>query len=242
MTDKHYAVDETLGGLMREYEVSTTTDVKVGDYIRVKEDGADVTSGAFYKVETVNSEGSSLRIRDDAGDNHRWDIPHVGYDLFEKTDVVVYEGKRYKLVDRKAEKGELVIHFHEGESDGVVTEVLGVTFYDVKVSYIDEEDDEVVGINHGAYLVLVPEKERFSDEDSSRFLTESYESAQHSIEYSLAHLALKVVELERTVSEQQRKLSEAQTLIDGLYADLREVETTTDEHAETLAKVGRALN
>ena len=134
-------------------------------------------------------------------------------------EVIVYNGRKYKLTNRTAKVGDLITYVFEGhntkEIDGVVSLVVRSDADNVEITpYFDNNDNEVTGINHLSYRVLEPvEDEGESDELSS------------------PDLADLVIRLSQTVARQQSE-------IDTLKADLQSfAETAT----EADYKAGQAL-
>lgn len=113
--------------------------------------------------------------------------------------------REYVEVDRKAEVGEKVVHVNKDrdESDGIVTEVtsVGLGVVDV-VEYASPIGENVVGISHGHYRVLVP-VEAEADEPQPADLIDV-----------VSNLATRVADLERTIKRQKDE-------IDTLHKDNR---------------------
>src|SRR5699024_12698018 len=81
---------------------------------------------------------------------------------------VIYDGERYKLVDREAKKGDLITYVHDGKYtkiyDGVVSEVISFEEEVANIpEYTDMDGDDVCGIYRESYRVLEPIE---SDEES----------------------------------------------------------------------------
>ena len=110
-------------------------------------------------------------------------------------EVIVYNGKKYKLVNRVAKAGDLVIYAFEGHNtktfDGVVSivEESGASSVDI-TPYYNNDDEEVIGICHGSYRVLKP-----MELDTPEDLPEPKSNTE-----IIANLARRVYELENRLN------------------------------------------
>lgn len=147
------------------------------------------------------------------------------------TDIAHINGRRFRIVDRKAEVGERAIYYFEGKSDGIIFDVLasGATMIDVE--YEDELGESVCGIDHGAYRVLVPvESETSTDKPKST-------------DDIIANLVKRVAEMERELVEYRAlglrdHLLIGNTTIDNEITGIkRDIETWAQEVEELKFKV-----
>ena len=148
MTNVHLIKDESLGGLKREYvEVDRKADV--GDYVICT---GICVQGRFYKEGDVGKflyycdDYPSIKVKfDDDLIGLREDGEcYVGNDKYrtlDPTDIVYVEGVRYKLVDRRAEVGEMVILTNPAEDYTEYNDInVGNIYEIVSIDYEDEED------------------------------------------------------------------------------------------------------
>ncbi|WFP01646.1 hypothetical protein [Bacillus subtilis] len=197
----HVLADETLGGIKREY-VEVDRKAKVDEKIVIVD--ADVreekpySDGDIFDIE--NSGSSCVRTTCD-----RY-LLNEEYHVLEPTDIVHIDGQRYEMIDRKAEVGEKVIHVDKDreESDGIVTEVtsVGITSVDV-VEYVSPIGENVVGISHSHYRVLVPVESAEADEPQPVDAV-----------FAIGNVAQEVAKLKRTVERLENE-------IDTLHKDNR---------------------
>ncbi|MGI1816246.1 hypothetical protein OEJ84_17185 [Bacillus subtilis] len=214
----HVLADETLGGIKREY-VEVDRKAKVDEKIVIVD--ADVreekpySDGDIFDIE--NSGSSCVRTTCD-----RY-LLNEEYHVLEPTDIVHIDGQRYEMIDRKAEVGEKVIHVDKDreESDGIVTEVtsVGITSVDV-VEYVSPIGENVVGISHSHYRVLVPVE---ADEPQPADLIDV-----------VANLAKEVAELKRENNERDDAIKK---ILSGMYDKTKRLENEID----TLHKDNRTL-
>ncbi|MED4828166.1 hypothetical protein [Bacillus atrophaeus] len=216
MTKSHVLADETLGGIRREY-VEVDRKAEVGEKIVIVDRNSRIESyenGAIFTVERVykplegdveSDEAKSIRNGDGL-------IFRREYHVLEPTDIVHIDGGRYVLTDRKAEVGEKVVHVNKDrdESDGIVTEVtsVGLGAVDV-VEYVSPIGENVVGISHGHYRVLVP-VEAEADEPQPADLIDV-----------VSNLAEEVSKLKRKVSGLLTTIERHEDEIDTLHKDNR---------------------
>src|SRR5690625_6112857 len=104
---------------------------------------------------------------------------------------VIYDGERYKLVDREAKKGDLITYVHDGKYtriyDGVVSEVISFEEEVANIpEYTDMDGNDVYGIYRESYRVLEP-----------------IESGEETPDLDLiANLARRVLELEERLDSE----------------------------------------
>lgn len=215
----HVIADETLGGTLREY-VETNRKAEVGEkvYVEVQVPGAT----GVRTVERVLDDGHVFY-----GEYGRY---YGGYRTLEPTDIVHIEGKRYKLVDRKAEVGEQILvakkkrHNMRDMTVGKAYEVISGPFEGGDEDYvevIDDEGDQASAID-GSYYVLDPIE------------SEKEVTSPQSTDDIIANLIKRVAELERenkamlVVYERDQKWTHAR--INGVKDD---IETWAQEHEKT---------
>ncbi|WP_439931132.1 hypothetical protein ACSTTP_07070 [Bacillus velezensis] len=203
----HVLADETLGGIKREY-VEVDRKAEVGEKIVIveKDDLEEgYENGDVFTVDR-HRPGKSHVESDEArcGGNIDGFILREEYHVLEPTDIVHIDGRRYEMIDRKAELGEKVMYVDEsGESYGIVTEVLAVGAGVVDVAEYEEPSGAViVGFSHDRYRVLVP-IEAAEDEPTPADPIDV-----------IASLAQEVASLKRTVDRHRDE-------IDTLYKDKR---------------------
>lgn len=140
----HVLADETLGGTLREY-------VEVNRRAEVGESVYTIISEEFRKVTRVEGVGAYL---DDGGL-----IFHENYRVLEPTDIVLIDGNKYRLVDRKAEVGERILVKMDAEADehnlGKVYEVIELDWEFVNTSGF-YDDYSTLNLLQEEYYVLDP--------------------------------------------------------------------------------------
>jgi hypothetical protein len=156
----------------------------------------------------------------------------------EPTDIVHIDGKRYRMVDRKAEVGEkvLVVKGHGWYSDKVGeiftvidSEYYGFNFTQTHVDY--EPSRECLSfVQRGHYRVLEPVTDDIVTVDESQ--------ASPEVIDLLANLARRVTSLERTV----RTLGTAYRIretsrLDSIETQLRDTQGNVERLAQELAEV-----
>ncbi|MCC8352524.1 hypothetical protein [Bacillus sp. AF23] len=193
----HVLADETLGGIKREY-VEVDRKAEVGEKIVIvarNSRSESYENGEIFTVEHVWKPLEGDIESDEAKSITNGDglIFRSEYRVLEPTDIVHIDGpdgtRRCELADRKAEVGEKVVHVDKDrdESDGIVTEVtaVGISAVDV-VEYVSPIGENVVGISHGHYRVLVPVESAEADEPQPADLIDV-----------VSNLATRVADLER---------------------------------------------
>lgn len=140
-------------GLQREYR-EVKREARVGDLIAFDGNAIGITAQKAYVVTGGDLDGAEFY--DDDGDR-RWEahIP-VGSCVLEPTNIVRINGERFRVVERKANVGELVV---------IVGNTTGHCFPLGSKTYIQEqgrsgrvrgEDDRNGWLEHDNYRVLVP--------------------------------------------------------------------------------------
>lgn len=114
MANTHLIADESIGGIQREYiEVERKADV--GDYVFVRKMDGDVANKiAKVQDNDYDDDGSCETLQLETFVNGEdlliYGVPEDDdFSTLEPTDIVVVDGNRYRMVDRKAEVGEKVI-------------------------------------------------------------------------------------------------------------------------------------
>src|SRR5690625_216052 len=143
---------------------------------------------------------------------------------------VIYDGERYKLVDREAKKGDLITYVHDGKYtkiyDGVVSEVISFEEEVANIpEYTDMDGDDVCGIYREFYRVLEP-----------------IESGEESPDLDLiANLARRVHELEKRLDSAEKDVqSFAETAAEADYkagqalTSVRSLSEASDRTAEAV--------
>ncbi|MCY8856444.1 hypothetical protein [Bacillus atrophaeus] len=149
----HVLAEETLGGIKCEY-VEVDRKAKVSEKIVIVD--ADVQNeesydnGDIFKVEKKYGLSETARTK-----CNRF-ILDTEYRVLEPTDIVHINGQRYKMVDRKAEVGEKVIHMYESKSDGIARKTIKVDATSVEVDPFVHNGGVRSVFAHGYYRVLVP--------------------------------------------------------------------------------------
>lgn len=178
MTKVHVLADESLGGIQREY-VEVDRPAEVGDYV--------TRDGIIREVEKRSDVWDSVEFEpyldDDGEDTFGWIDDY--YKTLEPTDIIHVDGKRYRMVERKAKVGEKVL------INGHVCEKANGIFIVDKVG----QDGHIYYGQYGrkpyGYKVLIP-LESTNDPDSIIDL--------------IANLARRVTSLERQLADTQRNL------------------------------------
>ncbi|AOC55307.1 hypothetical protein [Bacillus pumilus] len=223
----HVLKDEKLG-VDREY-VAVNRNAEVGEKIYTLVDGGGYfVEGEYGDVHDVGSDDVRAKFESNY-DNERWFINHEKYHVLEPTDIVLIDGERYRLEDRKAEVGERVIHVNKesGETNGIVTEATMVGVSEIEVrAYEDFDGDIIEGLSHGYYYVLTPVQDD----------TEPKESDVITV---LANLGAEVAELKRKNEQFEQALGwnemgpgHIPNLRNGL-SELKSVVSVLEEKYET---------
>lgn len=163
MAEKFYIADESLGGIEREY-VESGRKAEVGDYI-INNKGT-VFEGYYRVTGYDNTYTPSYTVgHDDSLDEYTFAVSVELSITLIPTGNVRIDGERiFRMVDRKAEVGEKVIHLFEGKAEDDTVFVVSsvndeeIRFPDLKYEHVDEDGDGgyVTGIDHGSYRVLEP--------------------------------------------------------------------------------------
>lgn len=218
MSKIHVFPDENLGGVLREY-VEVDRKAEVGDYVLFKH------SGEHYKLKS-----------DDVYVANR-DIDRGVIDVLEPTDIVHVDGQRYRLIERKAEVGEKVIVVEANGSlvyknIGEVVEIIKTDGSSFAGMIRPHDFGEKGAIYHFQYLVLEPVEPA---EESDDVLTVDETEASKSVLDLLANLARRVTELERKLGEYSRKVDGMEADIQNINIDLGVVEGNVERALDDIA-------
>lgn len=239
MTKVHIIADEKLGGVQREF-IEVDRPAKVGDRIICTQE--DPLGEGGYEVCDIfvvtNANGGYAGFRDKNGTQR-----FGKFRTLEPTDIVVINGERFRMVDRKAKEGEKIIvvdwdddsHIYDDVSIG---ETLTVNYLAPAGSIWDVMDREIAAIiTKNEYRVLEPV--------ASDDLVIAEEGDDKSVIELLANLARRVTSLEQQLRDMQRNVetfaeqTEANTK-DIAYLDER-TRSTNDGPAFTLTQIIEAL-
>lgn len=229
----HVIKDEKLGGVLREY-VEVERGARVGDFIVTKFGESDhyFTENNAYEVVGAFSDGE-IDVIDNEGNEHGLSPEY--YTVIAPTDVIHYEGKRYKMVERKAEVGKRVIvlvgnGWYRKNVGGVFTVIDGYEYgFNNAFTYVEYpdnvKDDQLHFISNDNYRVLEP-----IAEETPVIVDESQASPQ--VVEMLANLAQRIVALESQLADHIESLEQHALRITEL-----EARNDTDELAQRLAKL-----
>lgn len=229
MAKTHLIADESLGGVMREY-IEVDRKAVVGDFVYL------CLNGEIRKV----IERGSIGIFYEVG---RSGVLDHEYKTLEPTDNVHIDGQRFRLVDRKAVDGEMVIVVDK--HGGYVGDYEnGDVFVVIKTfeSAVDIRDNvgELDGLYHCEYHVLEPV--------SADLITVDTSQASPEVVELLANLARRVTSLEQQLRDTQGNVErQAQELETKTNAVDEKVEmviddiVTLDERTQFAVNGGRFL-
>ncbi|WP_151026040.1 hypothetical protein [Robertmurraya sp. DFI.2.37] len=219
----HLIADESIGGVQREY-VEVERQADVGDYVVITQLNHEKANEIRRVIETAH-DIQQIEFTPRVGDEDIVDY-ELGdtYKTLEPTDIVHIEGKRYRLVDSKAEVGEKVLAIHTGE----VLSVKSVLSQFIRV-YEPEEYTDQTRLNHENYRVLEPVADAIIANKSEPTVDARHASPE--VVDLLANLARRVTSLESQLRDTQgnvEKLSEELEAVrygnDELYGRLAHVE------------------
>ncbi|MFF2886668.1 hypothetical protein [Paenibacillus sp. NPDC057967] len=129
--------DETMGGVEREYR-EVKRKAKVGERVKV----VKVVIGTYKKgtvgiVRSIADDGSGVRAYYlDKGDY--MPLFHEEYVVLEPTDIVRIDGSRFRMVDRKAAKGDRIIFVADWYTAGKKRITAGKPYI---ITYLDYEGE-----------------------------------------------------------------------------------------------------
>lgn len=125
----HLIADEKLGGIQREY-IEVDRKAREGDYVIVSRmDRKEVSPPVVTSVVGTEHEISQVYVNPSINGDDNVDYSlGCKYRTLDPTDIVVIDGKRYKLAERMAEVGEKIITISGSETlpikeSGVILEV-----------------------------------------------------------------------------------------------------------------------
>lgn len=231
----HVLKDEKLG-IDREY-VAVVRDAEVGEKIIVTF-SRDFPEGFIANVRELDDDyddGSCYLDKDHRGEDYL-DGTLEEYHVLEPTDIVHIDGERYRLEDRKAEVGELVIAKNvDGKWPGLVSEVLDSLRYAVTISGRVINGKKATVIDHGYYYVLTP-------------VQDAAEAQESDIITVLANLGAEVAELKRTAARHQAEINAlhedkvrlSEQLAKVAADDPKSLAITADELAQIIVSLSRA--
>lgn len=229
MTKTHLIPDESLGGVLREY-IEVDRKAVVGDYvtrdgiIREVEKRSDVCDGVEFEP----------YLDDDGEDTIGWTDGY--YKTLEPTDIIHVDGKRYRMVERKANVGDKVIVIkspvikpgtigncieNSAYYDGLIT--IDTPFYDDDYTFINTDLDK--------YRVLEP---LLSPEELCGYFDGDDADNQPTDQLDIiARLTRKVAQLERENTDIKRDIEtwaqEVERLKRKLDDDRRDIEMVIDD-------------
>lgn len=198
--------DESLGGILREYR-EIKRQANAGEVVIMTEaTGTKTVSGRrvpdYHNGDTFVIDHISGSLA--ASTNGKL-FYHCEYSVLEPTEVLVIDGKRLRMVDRKAAVGERVIvtktaphysSFSVGEY-GVVTGEFGWVDEDVHVDFGDKTKFIGPSARHSEYAVLEPVESEAETASFTPLLSDL--PAQDQAAANIAALTLKVTELEKRI-------------------------------------------
>lgn len=231
--------DESIGGVQREYvEVERKADV--GDYVVVIAENmlGENHFECIYKC--TGLDGDLIDTDGKWCDGSVLNIDDTEYKTLEPTDIVHIEGKRYRLVDRKAEVGEDVLIVNGG---GWYSEEVGErytmidgsefgyepsgSFY-VYVEHPENREGEICCVTTEDYLVLEPVADATIADEGT---TVDARHASPEVVDLLANLARRVTSLENKLGSVEAQLADTQGNVEKLAQELA---TKTHEQSELI--------
>ncbi|MEC0370023.1 hypothetical protein [Paenibacillus chibensis] len=201
--------DESLGGVMREYR-EVKRKASVGERVKMTKSGIKLKAGEVYtvpKVAEIHENGIGF-LHDGWGTG-----PAGEYVALEPTEILVIDGARYRMVDRKAAVGERVIIASTATGSGsgggeffrvgdIATSLGGEDWFDFNVNKIVNGDGKW-SVAEFAYRVLEPVRGAYetAPELSARPTLLSSRPAPEQAAENIAALAARVSGLEAQVNE-----------------------------------------
>lgn len=186
--------DESLGGVMREYR-EVKRKAAVGERIKITSDRSAMLGEDFKgTVHTVKSVDCSNADTDGKwADGSTLNPDHDDYVVLEPSDILVIDGARYRMVDRKAAVGErvLVVNTDDINDDGYVDGAV-LTIYGTWSGGVDVDHD--IALYDAEYRVLEPVETAATPQLSEL-------PASDQIAENIAALAARVPGLEAKVAE-----------------------------------------
>lgn len=247
----HVLADETLGGIKREY-VEVDREAEVGEKIVIVEKSG---CGEGYEIGAIFTVDREYRPKDgdvecdvaSSDSNPEGLIYREEYRVLEPTDIVHIDGRRYEMIDRKAEVGERIIIVRPDECMGNAKEAGIVGTVGSLYSAGDVCVKDIGAVLGTEYRVLVP-VEAAEDEPKPADPIDVIASLAQEV----AELKRKVSDLETTVERHERVNGRHNCEIDTLQKDSRmlgeelalltvEVGRETESSAKALAEAFVAL-
>ncbi|MEK4178542.1 hypothetical protein NSQ61_02950 [Aeribacillus sp. FSL K6-1121] len=227
MSKIHVLPDENLGGVLREY-VEVDRKAEVGDKVVSNEQLEFIDR--IYDVYHVNGYTLLGRYR-----NGHTNLSK--YRVLEPTNIVHIDGVRYRMVGRNAKVGEKVIVVEANVSlvyknIGEVVEIIKTDGSSFGGMISPHDFGEKGAIYHFQYLVLEPVEPA---EESDDVLTVDETEASKSVLDLLANLARRVTELERKLGEYARKVDGLEADIQNINIDLEVVEGNVERALDDIA-------
>lgn len=237
---RHYIVDESLGGIEREYvEVERKADV--GDYVVHESAGIhgifEHTDGIFAFIKFDGSySGRDAWYLSKTVTVQPTDIVRIGKLVDAETSLCVHE--RYCLVERPAEVGEKVLITSvdndeiEGYKIGDIFEA--ITVFDVTIRIVDTEGERN-HVRHHEYRVLEPVEAHPIEP-----LTVDETQASPQVIDMLAHIAKELAKINRRLDRAEEHIGDAQRNVETFAARAEETRSQTETNTEAIRKLESA--
>ncbi|MDP1503130.1 hypothetical protein [Bacillus velezensis] len=231
----HVLADETLGGIKREY-VEADRKAEVGEKIVIvarNSRSESYENGEIFTVERVYKPLEGDVESDEAKSITNGDglIFRSEYHVLEPTDIVHIDGRRYEMIDRKAEVGERIIIVRPDECMGSAKEAGIVGTVGSLYSAGDVGVKDIGFVLGTEYRVLIP-VEAAEDEPKPADPIDVIASLAQEV----AELKRKVSDLETVVERHERINGRHNCEIDTLHKDNR---TLGEELARLVLEVGK---
>src|SRR5690606_21563106 len=137
----HVLKDESLGGVKREY-VEVERKAEVGDLVRIYEYADDFEDfiGRIDRVDSCNDLITYGHYNNRSDDRRDITEGSDKYYVLEPTDILIIGGKRYRIEERLAEPGELILRKKNGLTYEVIERKCGfVTIADSSELLLEED-------------------------------------------------------------------------------------------------------
>src|SRR5690606_34671526 len=194
----HVLKDETLGGVKREY-VEVERKAEVGDLVRIYEYADDFEDfiGRIDRVDSYNDLITYGHYNNRSDDRRDITEGSDKYYVLEPTDIVIIGGKRYRIEERLAESGELILNKKNGLT------------YDVK---------DVAGD-----FIIVGDSQLMLEED---YVVLKRIDAPQSQDDIIANLVRRVADLERNLDESNARIDGTKNDIETWAQEVEKVKVT----------------
>lgn len=222
--------DESLGGVLREY-CEVTRKANVGQRIKIVNamfSFGDYENGEDMVVRAVKTNGVHTTTDADGWGGGIF-IAHDEYVVLEPTDVVVINGERFRMVDRKAAEGDYFVFF-DGGADVARGKPYTVAYRYGDLTFIDDGGDIRWPDHIGRHAVLVTVEEAKAVETVSEDPAD-YSKLIDGLTETVAKLALRVTELECRVGALVGFGEDISAAVEKLRAD-KPITLTRDEIVE----------